>query len=146
MYYLSNLNKLILRDIHITSWCGHDGLLDNMILLLFPAWFHMYIFHLYSSEFSISQYGYRYHVSSCIGQLHLITVHRTGLGCVLFWCWVSLCTLVTNSLIEFYFMMILVTIIGIFMTIPFILNNMLKLSLPSSSGSKNTHLPGCFRP
>ena len=32
------------------------------------------------------------------------------------------------------------------MVILFILNYMLKLSVRSSSGSANAHLPGCFRP
>ena len=36
------------------------------------------------------------------------------LGCVLFWCWVSLCVPFTNPLIECYFFMMIATIIWIF--------------------------------
>ena len=25
------------------SWCGHDGVLDDMLLLFFPVWFQIYI-------------------------------------------------------------------------------------------------------
>ena len=39
-------------------------------------------FQLYSSGFFMLWYGYKYHVTLCIGQLHPITVSRT----VLFWC------------------------------------------------------------
>ena len=35
-------------------------------------------------------------------------------GCALFWCWVSLCVLLTNSLITFYSITTVVTIIGIY--------------------------------
>ena len=38
-----DLIHLILRDIHTKSWYGHDGVLDDMILLFFPVWFQMYI-------------------------------------------------------------------------------------------------------
>ena len=37
------LIHMILRDIHTKSWYGHDGVLDDMILLFFPVWFQMYI-------------------------------------------------------------------------------------------------------
>ena len=81
----------------------------------------------------------------CIGQLRPITVLGRVFGCELFWCWVSLCTPFTISLIEFCFIMIfmiVVTIIGIFMTILFILG-LLQLSI---SGWTNAQLPGCFAP
>ena len=67
-------------------------------------------------------------------------------GCALFWCWVSLCVPFAYSLIELYFIMIVVTIIGIFMAIIFILNCMSRLSVLSISCSANAHFPGCFRP
>ena len=55
------------------------------------------------------------------------------LGCALFWCWVSFCAPFTISLIEFYFIMIfimiVVTIIGIFEAILFILNYTFRLSV-----------------
>ena len=44
------------------------------------------------------------------------------------------------------FIMIVVTIIGIFMAIDYFLNNTLGFLYPSSSGSANAQLPGCFRP
>ena len=40
---LSNWTKLFPRDIHTKSWCGHDGVLDDMILLIFPVWFQIYL-------------------------------------------------------------------------------------------------------
>ena len=68
-------------------------------------------------------------------------------GCVLFWCWVSLGALVTIFLIEFYFIkifiMIIVTIIGIFMAIKYYTLGCLYLS---SSGSANAQFRGCFSP
>ena len=92
---------------HIESWCDHDGVLDDIcycyLLLDFKC-----IFQLYSSGFSVSWYGYRYHVPLCIGQLHPSQSIGVVLGYVLFWCWVSLGVHFTNSLIEFYFIMIVV--------------------------------------
>ena len=46
--------------------------------------------------------------------------------CALFRCWVSLCVPFTNLLIE-YFIMIIVTIIGMFMHLIFILNYVFRL-------------------
>ena len=34
---LSNWTKLFRRDIHTKSWCGHDGVLDDMILVFLPV-------------------------------------------------------------------------------------------------------------
>ena len=72
------------------------------------------------------------------------------LGCALFWCWVSLGAPFTISLIEFYFIMIFimiaVTIVGIFMAINYFLDYTLGFLYLSSSGSANAQLPGCFRP
>ena len=59
--------------------------------------------------------------------------------CAVFWCWVSWWVLFTNSLIKFYFIMIVVTISGIFMAIIFILN-CLGFPKQGSSGSANTYL------
>ena len=55
--------------------------------------------------------------------------HYMGLflGYALFWCWVSLFVPFINSLIDFYFIMTIVSIIGIFMAILFLLNYMFKL-------------------
>ena len=70
--------------------------------------------------------------------------------CALFWCWVSLGALVTISLIEFYFsmifIMIVLTITGMFMAINYFLNDTLGFLYLISSGSANAQLPGCFRP
>ena len=38
-----NQNKLFLRDIYTKNWCGHAGVLDDIILLLFSIWFQLYI-------------------------------------------------------------------------------------------------------
>ena len=57
---------------------------------------------------------------------------------------------VTIPFIEFYcimiFIMIVLTIVGIFMTINYFLNYTLDFLYLSSSGSANAQLPGCFRP
>ena len=81
---------------------------------------------------------------------HPITVYRTVLGCALFWCWVLLGTPVTISLIEFYFIMtfiiIVVTIIGIFMAINYFLNYTLGFPYLNIFGFANAQLSGCFHP
>ena len=88
-----------------------------------------------------------------IGQQHPITVYRAVFVCALFWGWMSFGAPLTISLIEFYFVMIfimiVVTIIGIFMAINYFLNNLnntLGFLYRSSSNSANAQLPGCFRP
>ena len=46
IYYsctLGSWNKLLVRDIQTKSWYGHNGVLDDMILLFFPVLFQMYI-------------------------------------------------------------------------------------------------------
>ena len=94
----------------------------------FPLGFKC-ICQLYSSGFSISWYIYRYHETLCNGQLHLITVYRTGFRvCVVLVLNAIMCSF-TNSLIEFYFIMVTVTIIGIFIAIILILNYTLRLSI-----------------
>ena len=72
----------------------------------------------------------RYCTQECysVFMLYSSWAFLTFTGCALFWCWVSFCVPVTNSLIEFYFIMIIVIIIGIFMAIIFILNNTFRLS------------------
>ena len=59
---------------------------------------------------------------------------------------VSLCVPFTNSLTEFYFIMIVAAIIGIFMTIILFWNTCLGFLKLSISALANAHLPGCFRP
>ena len=57
---------------------------------------------------------------------------------------------VTSFYIEFYFIrifiLIVVTIIGIFMALNYLLIYTLGFLYKSSSGSANAQLPGCFRP
>ena len=76
-----------------------------------------------------------------IGQLHPLTV-RTGL-CVHV-VLVPLCVPFTNPLIEFYFSMIVLTIIGILWPLFIFWTTRLGLLYQSSSGSANAHLIGCF--
>ena len=66
-------------------------MLDDLILLFFPFGFK-YVFQLYSSGFPKS-YGYRYHVTLCIGQQQSFTVCRTG-----FW----VCAVLVLSVIMCY--------------------------------------------
>ena len=66
-------------------------------------------------------------------------------GCALVWFWVPLGAPVTISLIYFYFIMIVVTIIGIFLPIHYFSNYTLGILYLSSAGSANAQLPGCFR-
>ena len=54
-------------------------------------------------------------------------------GCALFWCWASLCVPFTNSMTEFYFIMMVVIIIGNFMAILLIYNYTFWLSVTKKS-------------
>ena len=56
-----------------------------------------------------------------IGDAAPITVYRTIFGCVLFWCWISIFCFFTNVTINVYFIMVIISIIGMFMSmaIPF---------------------------
>ena len=106
-------------------------------------------FQLYSPVFFISYYGYWYHVALYIGQLHPITVYRTG-----FW----VCVVLVLSVIRCSFYNFLDRIIfhhdfhhdsydyhwEIYMAIHYFLNY--TLGFLSSSGSANTELLRCFRP
>ena len=64
----------------------------------------------------------------------------------LFCCWVSLCIPFTRSLIEFYFIMIVVTIIDIFIAIIVILNYTLRLSVTKYFWLCKCAPPGMFPP
>ena len=81
---------------------------------------------------------------------HPITVYRTVWGCTLFWCWASLGTPVTISLIKFdfimLFIMLIVTIIRFFMAINYFLNYILGFLYLNIFGSANAQFPGCFHP
>ena len=126
MYYsciLNDWNNLSLRDIYIPR-VGVSLTVCRMIrycysfLLGFKC-----VFQLYSSGFSILLYGYRYYVTLWNGQLHSITIYRTGFRGALLWCWVSFCVPLTNSFLDrVRFIMMVATIIGIFGAILFILN------------------------
>ena len=65
-------------------------------------------------------------------------------GGALFWCWLLLYFSFTNYSIECYFIMMVATTIGIFMSILFILTYTLKLS--DTRQFCNYALPGCFSP
>ena len=114
IYYsctLSNWNKLFLWDMHTKSWCGHDGH-DTMvyavclsIFLCCVGWYDTAFFflsgfkcsfQLYNSGFCISWYGYRYHMTLCIGQLHPITVCRTVV-------WVCAVLVLSVIMCSFYY-------------------------------------------
>ena len=138
MYYswiLSNWNKLFPRD----TYMPRVGVAMAVCWMIWYCYSFLLglksIFQLYSSRFSISWYGYGYYVTLCIGQLHphhsiYIYIYMTVFwGGALFWYWVLLCDSFTSSLIEFFFIMIVVTIIEIFMAIFFILNSMFRLSV-----------------
>ena len=125
---LSNWNKLHPRDIYIPR--------VGVAMVCWMMWYcysfllgFMCIFELYSSAFSIIWYGYRYHVTLFIGQLHHITFNRTVLSmCVTLLLGFIMCSL-TNSLKEFYFIMIVVIIIEIFVAIIFILSHIFRFSV-----------------
>ena len=124
MYYsciLSDWNERFLRDIYIPG-VG----LAMRVCRMARYWYcyslligFKYIYQLYSSRYSILWYGYRYHMTLCIGQLDPITVYRTGVWCALFLCWMSKCALFTNSPIMCHLIMMAATIIGSFMAILF---------------------------
>ena len=82
---------------------------------------------------------------------HCALVSRTpsqSVGLVLRWalfsCWVSFCVPFTNSLMKFYYILIVLTIIGILMAILFYFYYMFRHSVLHSSA--NVHLNGCFWP
>ena len=123
-HYLTDkkpLFKLMMTRLLPHTYHYVTGVLDDLILLLFPVWFQVYI-----SVFSISWHGYMYHVTLYIDQQHPITVYRT-----VFW----VCVVLVSSVIRcscYYFLdrillhhdfiMIIETIIGIFMFIHYFLN------------------------
>ena len=143
---LSNRNKLFLRKIYVPR-------IGVVMALCWMIWYcqsflpgFKCIFQLYSAGFSISWYGYKYHMTLCIGQLHPITVYRI-FGCALFSCWVSLSVAFTNSMIGFYFTMVVVIIIGIFMAVIFIWTTRLGISvtkkIPGGRLNKKDGLTRC---
>ena len=117
-----------MRNEHIKTWCGHIGVFDDMILPFFHVWFLMYVSIV---SFRIIYIMIGVHVTlNIVQQLHPSTDYRTILVCELFWCEMSTCVHFINSLIQFYFVMIVVTIIGISMvTILFILYHAYRLSV-----------------
>ena len=56
----------------------------------------------------------------------------------------SLCVPFTDYFMKFHFILMVVTVIGIFMTILFILYYIPRLSVNISSGSANAHLPNVY--
>ena len=78
------------------------------------------IFQLYISVSSILWYGYRYHMDiHTVWHCALLSCTPSpsiGLvfGCALSWCSVSLCVPYINSLVEWHFIIMFATIIGIF--------------------------------
>ena len=75
--YYSRSNKKALSKRH-TYHDGHDGVLDDMIVLLFHAWFQMYISIV---KLSILYIIIWMQVPYDIGQLHPITVYRIFFSC-----------------------------------------------------------------
>ena len=59
----------------------------------------------------------------CIGQLHPVTIFRTGVGVSVVLVLSVIIYFFSNCLIESYFIMVVVTIIEIFLAIIFILNH-----------------------
>ena len=91
--YLSNGNKVFLWDIYIQT----VGVATTMCWMIWYCYFFWLGFkcisQLYDSAFSISWYGYRYHVTLCIGQLHSSTMCSTGFGvCVVLVLSVIMCS------------------------------------------------------
>ena len=91
-------------------------------------------------------YGYRYHVALHIGQLCPTTAYRTGFGvvCIVLVLSVIMCSL-TNSLIDFYFVMIVVTFWWFVWQSFLFWTTRLGFLQQSSCDSANAKLPGCFR-
>ena len=133
MYYgciLSNWNKLFLRDIHIST-------LGVAMIVCWVISYCCYPFPLgFKCMFELYSLNSLYHNTDIGTMWHWAWVSCTpsqsiGLffGCALFWGWVSLYVPLTNSLVEFYFILRFMTIIGIFIAILFILNNTFRLSV-----------------
>ena len=116
-------------DIHIKSWCGHDGVSDDTILLFFPAWFQNVHFNCIVND-SLYYYidiGTMWHFAL----LDFTPSQSIGLVLLsaLFWCWLSLCVPFIISLIECYFIMMVAATVGKFIAIRFILNCTFGLSV-----------------
>ena len=116
-----------------------------MILLLFPDWCQIY-----SSIFSLSQYGYRYRVTLCIGQLHPITVYGTVF-------WMSVFLVLSVIMCSFYYFRHRILIHHEFhhelwITLRFLWpfftfwTTLIGLLLLSSTCSAYAQLSGCFTP
>ena len=119
---LSNWNKLFLRGMHTQSWCGYAGVLDDLILSGFKCTFSCII------QYSL------YHNMDIGTMWHCALVSYTpsqSIGLVF------VCAL---------FIVIVLTVIGIFMTINYFLNYTLRFLYLSSFGSANAQLSGYFHP
>ena len=110
------------------SRCGHDDVLDDMVLLFFYAW----VINVY---FNCKVQDFLYHDMDLSTMQHCTLLSCTPtqsiglvLGCALPCYWVSLCVPFTNSLIQLYLIR-KIEIIGIFAAILFISNDMYRFSV-----------------
>ena len=91
LYIISNVG--VAMAVCWMIWCCYSFLLGFKCIC-----------HLYKSGFSISWYGYRYHVPLCCGQPHPITSYMISFGCALFCCWVyiSFCFFMSRIVLNFF--------------------------------------------
>ena len=81
-----------------------------------------------------------------IGRLHPITVYETAFACALFWCWVPLCVLFTNSWLACYSIMMVATVDGIYVNCCSFWPTYLDFLKISCFCSATMHLAECFCP
>ena len=140
IYYLSNWDKLFLRDIYMPKVdVANDVVLDDSVIHSSLPGFKC-VSQLYISGFSVSWYGYTmWHCAlvSCTPSQFIGLRWGVRCSCVE-------CHFVFLLLISWVFITIFLTIIGIFMAILFIFNYMVRFSALCSSDFANGHLPGCF--
>ena len=149
---LSNWIKLFLRGIHTQSWCGYAGVLDDLILSGFKCTFsciiqyslyhNMDIYPYYDIE-NTGLYNWKYIWNQTVSNRHMVPI-GTIWHCTL----VSLTPSQSIGLVFVcaLFIVIVLTVIGIFMTIDYFLNYTLRFLYLSSFGSANAQLSGYFRP
>ena len=112
------------------------GWYDIVIL----SWLVSVVYFNYIVHDSI-HYGYRYHMTLCIGQLHPIMVYRTVLGCVLLWYWILL-VLFIIPFIAFYFIAMVASVVGILLPVhSFWITHLGFRKLGITGSATTTHLP-----
>ena len=130
---------------HTQSWCGHAGCVGLYDIVILYFWISNKYFRcvVQNSLYHNTGKGTMWQCAlvSCTPSQALGQVF----GCVLFRCWMSLCSFF-NSLIKCYVLMMIAKIIGILWPFYSFWTTHLGFLWLGSPGSVTKHLPGCFCP